>query len=139
MLPETIAYTYDHDNDGGTTAAVAVTITRHRESPDSSVYRTASHASSVLTDLMQFSRTAAKRNGDYLGNEKCSWKRTKTFTVQDAAGNDIKANAIYESSASLPYGMTPTQKLDFLMEVIGFPVSSEGKAALIKMFTYQDV
>lgn len=139
MLPETISYTFDHDDDGGTTAVKSVALTRNKENPDSSVYRTASHNDTVQTDLMQFSRAAAKRSGDYLGNEKTGWKRTKTFQVKDAAGNDIKANAIADCNFSLPYGMTIAQKLEFLMELIGFPGSAEGKAALKKMFNYQDV
>lgn len=139
MQAATIAYTYDHDNDGGTTAAVAVSLTRHRETPDSSIYRTGSHADTVQTDLAQFSRTAAKRSGEYLGNEKTSYKRTKTFLVDDASGNEIKANAIAEVSFSLPFGMTPAQKLDFLMELVGFASDTDGKAALIALLTYQDV
>lgn len=135
MQPATIAYTYDHDNNSGT-AAVAVTMKRHKELPDSSVYRTDAHNSTVQTDLLQFSRAAAKRNGAYLGNEKTGVKRTKTYIVKDAENNDIKSNAIGSLDFSLPYGMTPAQKLDFLMELLGFGTSTEGKAALIEMITY---
>lgn len=139
MQPNTIAYTYDHDNDGGTTAAIAVTLTRHAEELDKSTYRTADHNGAVQTDLMQFYRTSAKRSGEFLGVEKTAIKRTKTFVVPNASGLDTKVPSIVELSASLPFGLTPAEKLAVLMEHIGFLTSSEGKAAMIKLFNVQEV
>jgi hypothetical protein len=140
MQANTIAYTYNHDNDGGTTAEVAVSLERYREAgPDSTVYRTDSHNGTVLVDLAQFYRTPNKRSGNYLGNEKVAYKRTKTFVVKDALANDINASAIGELSLSLPYGMTQAQKLSFFMELLGFSTSSEGKAALLKLIYTLDV
>lgn len=139
MQADTIAYTYNHDDDGGTTAVKSVTLERWREGPDTTTYRTSTHNDSVLIDLGQFYRTPNKRSGNYLGNEKTAYKRTKTFVVKDALGNDINASAIGELSFSLPYGMTVAQKLDFLMEMFGFGTSTEGKAALKKLVNTLDV
>lgn len=139
MQPNTIAYAFDHDNDGGTTAAVAVTLTRHGEELNKSTYITSAHNNTVQQDLGQFYRTAAKRSGDFLGTEKTAFKRTKTHVVKSAAGLDIKVPAICELAFSLPFGMTYDEKLAFLMEHIGYLSSSEGKAAMIKLLNTQEI
>jgi hypothetical protein len=139
MQPNTIAYTYDHDNDGGTTAAVSVTLTRHAEELHKSTYRTAAHMDTVLSDLGQFYRTPAKRSGNFLGVEKTSFKRTRTETVVDGAGNDTAAPSIIETSFSIPVGVSNADKLARLMEHIGFLTSSEGKAAMIKLLNVQEI
>lgn len=139
MQPNTIAYTYDHDNDGGTTAALAVLLTRHAEEVNKTTYRTAAHNDTVLQDLGQFYRTAAKRSGDFLGTEKTAFKRTKTHVVPNAAGIDTKVPAIAELSFSLPYGMTSAQKIAYYMEMVGYLSSSEGKAAMIKLLQVQEI
>jgi hypothetical protein len=139
MQPNTIAYTYDHDNDGGTTAAVSVTLTRHADELNKSTYRTASHNDTVQQDLLSFYRTAAKRSGEFLGTEKTAIKRTKTVIVKNASGLDVKAPSIVNLDFSLPYGMTIAQKLATLMETIGYLSSTEGKAAMIKLLNVQEI
>jgi hypothetical protein len=139
MQPNTIAYTYDHDNDGGSTAALAVTLTRHEEELNKSTYRTAAHNDTVQQDLGQFYRTSAKRSGDFLGTEKTAFKRTKTHVVDNASGLEIKAPAIAEVSFSLPYGMTVAEKTAVYMELVGYLSSSEGKAAMLSLLHVQQI
>lgn len=138
MQPNTIAYTYDHDNDGGSTAVVSVTLTRHAEELNKSTYRTGSHVTET-PDTLNFYRTAAKRSGDFLGAQKVSVKRTKTFLVESAAGLEIKAPAVSELSFSLPVGVTNAEKLALLMEWIGYLSSSEGKAAMISLLNVSEI
>jgi len=139
MQPNTIAYTYDHDNDGGSTAAVAVTQTRFAEELNKSTYRTAAHNTTVQTDTLNFYRTLAKRSGEYLGSEKTALKRTKTHVVENASGLDIKAPAIADLSFSFPVGVSAADKLAFYMELVGFLASSEGKAAMINLINVQEI
>lgn len=139
MQPNTVAYSYDHDNDGGTTAAVAVTLTRHAEELNKSTYRTAGHNIDGVTDLLQFYRTPAKRSGDFLGVEKVALKRTLSLEVTTASGLDTVAPSIWDLNFAFPYGMTTAQKLDRIMDLIGLVTSNEGKAALIALAYYQDV
>lgn len=139
MQPNTIAYTFDHDNDGGSTAAVAVTLTRHEEELHKTTYRTAAHMDTVLNDIGAFYRTPAKRSGVFLGVEKTAFKRTATQVVPNGEGNDTQAPCITETSFAFPVGMTSAAKISKLMEHIGFLSSSEGKAAMIKLITVQEI
>jgi hypothetical protein len=138
MQPNTIAFTYDHDNDGGTTAAISSTVTRHSEELNKSTYRTSSHTE-ASPDTLNFYRTAAKRSGEFMGSQKVSVKRTKTMVVDTASGLETKAPMINELSFSIPIGVTNAEKLSFLMEHIGFLSSSEGKAALIQLLNVSEI
>lgn len=138
MQPNTIAYTFDHDNDGGTTAAVSVTLTRHAEELNKSTYRTGSHSTEV-PDTVNFYRTAAKRSGEFLGAQKVSVKRTKTFEVETASGGATKAPVVGELSFSIPVGVTNAEKLAILMEWIGFLTSSEGKSSMISLLNVSEI
>lgn len=138
MLPNTIAHTYDHDNDGGTTAVIAVTLTRHAEELNSSTYRTASHVEDA-PDTVKFYRTPAKKSGDYMGSQKVSVKRTKTQTVLSAAGLNVKAPFIGELSFSVPVGVTNAEKLARYMEWVGFLSSNEGKAAMLSLLYVSEI
>lgn len=138
MQPNAIAYSFDDDNDGGTTPALDVTLTRHSEELHKSTYRTAAHTESV-PDTFQFYRTPAKRSGDFLGVQRVSVKRTRTRTVQSAAGLDVKAPQVDELSFSIPIGVGNSDKLASLMEWIGFLSSTEGKAAMISLLNISEV
>lgn len=137
MQPQTIAYTFDHDNSGGT-AAIAVTLTRHKETVDSSTYVTPTH-SDLSADHLKFYRTEPKRSGNFYGTQKVAVKRTKGRSVPTPDGNNTVAPSIVEISAALPVGMTAAAKLEDLMELIGFLSSSEGKAAMIALFNQSSV
>lgn len=139
MQPNTIAYTYDHDNDGGTTAAVAVSLTRFAEELHKSSYITASHNDTVQQDSLNFYRTLPKRSGQFLGTEKTSIKRTKTALVDDAGGLTAKAPKIVETSFNFPVGVSVADKLAFYMEHVGFLSSSEGKVAMIALINQQSI
>lgn len=139
MQPNTIAYTYDHDNDGGTTAAVAVTVTRHGEEVNKTTYVTPTHNLTVQKDTVEFYRTLAKRSGDFLGAEKTAVKRTKTQVVPSAAGLDISAPFIANLEFSVPVGMSEANRVAAVMEHIGFVSSAEGKAALLSLVKQQNI
>jgi hypothetical protein len=138
MQPNTIAYTYDHDNDGGSTAAVAVTLTRHAEELHKSTYRTADH-SPTNPDTMSFFRTLPKRSGDFLGVERVAVKRTRTETVESAAGLETKAASNIEVAINLPVGLTVAEKTARLMELLGFLSSTEGKTAMLLLINVQSI
>lgn len=138
MQPNTIAYSFDHDNDGGTTAAVDVTLTRHAEELNKSTYRTAAHTTEAA-DTLNIYRTAPKRTGEFLGTQKVSVKRTKTMTVDTASGLDSKAPMIAELAFSIPVGVSNADKLSYLMEMSGFLSSSEGKAAMIALLNVSEI
>lgn len=138
MQPNTIAYTYDHDNDGGTTPAVSVTLNRHREALDSTVYATSSD-SSLQIDQGKFYRTDAKRSGNFYGTDKVAFKRSKGKSVPTVDGGTTIAPIIVEVSASLPVGTSDADRLGALMELIGFLSSLEGKAAMISLFQKKNV
>lgn len=137
MQPNTIAYTFDHDNDGGT-AAIAMTLTRHAEELNSSTYRTGSH-NTEAPDTLKFYRTAPKRSGNFLGAQKVSVKRTTTHVVDTADGLETKAPGIVELSFSIPVGVSNADKLKMLMDHIGFLASSEGKAAMINLLNVSEI
>lgn len=138
MLPNTITYTFNHDNDGGTTAAVSVTLTRHKEELDKTVYHTGSH-SMVAPDTLSFHRTSPKRSGDFLGVQRVAVKRTRTVPVDNAAGLETKVPNVEELAFSLPIGMTDAQKISAVMEWIGFLSSNEGKDAMIRLLKTSEI
>lgn len=138
MQPNTIAYTFDHDNDGGTTPAVAVTLTRHSEELNRTIYRTGSHTESV-PDLFTFYRTPAKRSGSFMGTQKVSVKRTRSRTVSNAEGLDTVVPQVDELSFSIPIGVAEADKIASLMEWIGVLSSSEGKAAMLQLLSVSEI
>lgn len=138
MLPNTITYTFDHDNDGGTTAAVEVVLTRHTEESGKTVYITGAHTV-IEPDTLSFHRTTPKRAGDFLGVQRVSVKRTRTEAVDNAAGLETKVPNVEELAFSLPVGMSDSAKVSALMEWIGFLSSTEGKAAMIKLLKTSEI
>lgn len=138
MQPNTLNYTFDHDNDGGT-AASSVVLTRHAEELNKSTYRYADHNNAGIQHVMQFYRTLPKRSGNFFGTEKSSVKRTKTVSVPGVDGADVSAPIISELSFSFPVGVTSGEKLSQLMEWIGYLSSSEGKAAMIQLLNVQEI
>jgi hypothetical protein len=137
MQPNTISYNYDHDNDGGTTPAVAVVLTRHQEELHKSVYRTAAHTE-ALPDTLTFMRTPAKRSGTFMGVQRVGVKRTRTRTVDTADGLASKAPQVDELSFSIPIGVSNADKLASYMEWVGWLSSSEGKAAMIALLNVSE-
>lgn len=139
MQANTIAYTFDHDNDGGTTPAIAVLLTRHTEEVDKTTYITAAHMDTVAQDTFAFYRTLAKRSGDSFGVERTATKRTKTHVVVNAAGLDVKVPVVVDLGFSIPVGLTVAQKTAIVMEHLGFLTSSEGKAAMLSLVSTQNI
>ena len=139
MQANTIAYTYNHDNDGGTTAELAVLLTRFREESEKTTYVTAAHSDTVMQDTFAFYRTPAKRSGDSFGVERTATKRTKTHTVVNAAGLSVKVPVVVDLGFSIPVGLTVAQKTAIVMEHLGFIVSPEGKAALLSLVATQNI
>lgn len=138
MQPNTISYSYDHDNDGGTTAALSVVLQRHAEELHKTTYITGSH-SEASADTLVLSRTLPKRAGQFLGVQRVSVKRTRTRTVKSADGLDISAPQIDELQFNIPLGVSNTAKLAALMEWIGFLSSSEGKAAMTALLNVSSI
>jgi hypothetical protein len=139
MQANTIAYTYNHDDDAGTTPVVSVLLTRHQEEVDKTTYITAAHADTVMQDTFAFYRTPAKRSGDSFGVERTATKRTKTHVVVNAAGLSVKVPVVLDLGVSVPVGLTAAEKKAIVMEHIGFITSSEGKAAMLSLVGIQSI
>jgi hypothetical protein len=139
MQANTIAYTYNHDDDGGTTPAISVLLTRHTEEVDKTTYITAAHMDTVQQDTMAFYRTLAKRSGDSFGVERTATKRTKTHVVVNAAGLSVKVPVVVDIGLSIPVGLTAAEKKAIVMEHIGFLSSTEGKAAMLSLVATQNI
>lgn len=138
MQPNTISYTFDHDNDGGTTPAVSVTLNRYREALDSTIYAT-SLDTSLSINQSKFYRTDAKRSGNFYGTDKVAYKRSVGKSVPTVDGGTTIAPIIVEVSASLPVGTSDADRLSAVMELIGFLTSTDGKAAMISLFQKKNV
>lgn len=109
MQDNSITLAVDTANTGVTTDQV---YTRHEELTDRSTYIGASHALDAR-DIVQFYRTAAKRNGEYRGTARSAFKLTEDISVDNVSGDgSIVAPLIMEVSFSVPVGATAAQTLE---------------------------
>lgn len=105
MQEETLTLTVDETNDGETTANVNHVYKRFDTFNTRSIYHHANNQPD-LRDILSFYRTEAKRNGNYRGARRSSFKFTKDVTVLGFDGSNIVVPMYFEVNASIPLGVT---------------------------------
>lgn len=108
MQANSITLAVDLLNTGTTTDQV---YTRFEERTDRSTYIGAAHALNDR-DMIQFYRTAPKRNGEFKGVARTAVKLTEDTSVDNVSGDgSIVAPLIADLSFSIPVGATPAETL----------------------------
>lgn len=118
MQPDSITLSVDTDNDGGTTAAVDLVLTRSDYYENRSEYLAAGH-SVIMRDKVNLYRTRPKPNGNFRGVAKSAVKFTKDFEVEgmDTTTKNV-GSCIIDVGFNFPVGMTPAETLEMRMRAV---------------------
>lgn len=118
MQPNIITLAVDDDNDGGTTAANEIILSRFEEYQNRSVYIAGDHTL-ASRNMLGLYRTMPKQSGNFRGVAKSAIKFTQDYQVAgvDATTTNI-APGLIDIGFSLPVGMTPTQTLALRMRAV---------------------
>jgi len=105
MLDNVITLQVNDDADDGTTALVPTPYSRHSEYGNRSMYIATSHSVEAKNTL-SFYRSAEKRNGNFKGVAKTSFKLSSDKTVLGVDGvSQLTAPLIVEVNFALPVGV----------------------------------